>query len=123
MERTAADPSPFGPAWRGWESYRQFAQSVKAELRYVRSKRESDFLSEVLATCKNRKLVIPRGHLYWRARLGCEYEEITDEDSDIHVSHTEDRPYSRDNMKPISNWQSEGRANPRGIPYLYLLDE
>jgi hypothetical protein len=23
-------------------------------------------------------------------------------------------------MKPISNWQSEGRANPRGIPYLYL---
>jgi hypothetical protein len=23
-------------------------------------------------------------------------------------------------MKPVSNWQSEGRANPRGIPYLYL---
>jgi len=23
-------------------------------------------------------------------------------------------------MKPIPNWQSEGRANPRGIPYLYL---
>ncbi|MFZ0569740.1 MAG: RES domain-containing protein [Rhodomicrobium sp.] len=23
-------------------------------------------------------------------------------------------------MKPIPNWLSEGRANPRGIPYLYL---
>jgi len=25
-------------------------------------------------------------------------------------------------MKPIPNWQSEGRANPRGIPYLYMAN-
>jgi RES domain-containing protein len=26
-------------------------------------------------------------------------------------------------MKPISNWQGEGRANPRGIPVLYLATD
>jgi hypothetical protein len=118
-------PDPFGPAWRGFECYRQFAQSVKANLRYVRSKDATDFLNEVLASCATRKLTIPRGHPYWRARLGCVSEEITDEDSNedtdkIRVIHFEERPYGRDAMKPISNWQSEGRANPRGIPYLYL---
>jgi hypothetical protein len=75
----------------------------------------------VIASCGDRKLTVPKGHTYWRARLGCEYEEVTDEDSaDIHVTHIEDRPYSKKDMKPISNWQREGRANPRGIPYLYL---
>jgi hypothetical protein len=114
---------PFGPAWRGWERYRQFAESVKTDLRYIRRKEASDFLDRVLASSGNRKLKIPEGSIYWRARLGCESEEVADnddDDSDIRVVHDEDRPYSRDKMKPISNWQSEGRANPRGIPYLYL---
>jgi hypothetical protein len=114
---TRVQDDPLGPAWWGLESYRQFAQSVKTDLRYVRSKGASDFLNEVLASSGNRKLTIPRGHIYWRARLGCEYEEVTREDGYIHE---DDRPYSVDAMKPISNWQSEGRANPRGIPYLYL---
>ena len=30
---------PFGPAWRGWESYRLFAELVKTDLRYVRRKK------------------------------------------------------------------------------------
>jgi hypothetical protein len=57
----------------------------------------------------------------WRARLGCEYEEVVDDDTSyLKVVHEEERPYGTSAMKPISNWQSEGRANPRGIPYLYL---
>ncbi len=113
----------FGPAWRGWESYRQFAQSVKADLRYVRSKPASGFLEEVLASCESRKLTIPKGSFFWRARLGCEDEVITDAGGDITVSHIEERPYGREQLKPISNWQSEGRANPRGIPNLYLATD
>jgi hypothetical protein len=117
---TTADPFPLGPAWAGWEDYQHFAESVKTDLRYVRSKVASNFLDEVLASCANRKLISPQESTYWRARLGCEFEEITDVVGHIHIPHLEDRPYSRDQMKPISNWQSEGRANPRGIPYLYL---
>jgi hypothetical protein len=110
----------FGPAWRGWESYGVFARSVKSDLRYVRSKATNYFLDGVLASCGSRKIVIPQKKTYWRARLGCEYEEVAIEDDDITVTHEEDRPYGRDGMKPIPNWQSEGRANPRGIPCLYL---
>jgi hypothetical protein len=112
---------PFGPAWRGWESYRLFAESVKTDLRYVRREDATAFLDRVLASCgDDRKVTIPMGKIYWRARLGCDSEEIIDDDGDIRVIHDEDRPYRKEEMKPISNWRREGRANPRGIPYLYL---
>jgi hypothetical protein len=115
------DPFPLGAAWKGWESYNQFAGSVKSNLRFVRSKTASSFLDEILASCTGRRVTIPQKKLFWRARLGCESEEVIDgDDGDLRVGHMEDRPYSPSGMKPIPNWQSEGRANPRGIPCLYL---
>jgi hypothetical protein len=123
MDKTSAPP-PLGPAWEGWESYNLFAESVKSDLRYVRSKAANSFLEEILASCATRKLTVPQKRIFWRARLGCEEREVTDvEDGDLHVTHIEERPHGRDGMKPIRNWQSEGRANPRGIPYLYLATE
>jgi len=54
----------------GWETYRLFAVSVKANLRYVRYRAANDFLDNVLDSCGNRKIAIPQGSIYWRARLG-----------------------------------------------------
>jgi hypothetical protein len=65
-------------------------------------------------------MVIPKGSVFWRARLGCDSVEVTREETDITVVYPEDRPYGRDGMKPIPNWQGEDRSNPRGIPALYL---
>jgi RES domain-containing protein len=110
----------FGPAWKGWETYRLFAESVKTNLRYVRYRAADDFLAEVHATCGNHALPIPKETVFWRARLGCEYERIMRGAGDISVCWDEPRPYGADGMKPVSNWQSEGRANPPGIPCLYL---
>jgi hypothetical protein len=110
----------FGPAWEGWLTFGMFAESVKTDLRYVRSNAENDFLNEILATCGSRKLTIPQGRTCWRARLGCKHEEVIDRRSSPDVTWYEDRPYAEKDMKPISNWQGEGRVNPRGIPYLYL---
>src|SRR5437868_12495996 len=110
----------FGPAWQGWESYRQFSESVKTQSRYVWSPETNQFLQDVLSSCGSRKLAIPKGHTFWRARLGCEFEEVTQVHNDVEVAWTEDRPFSRENMKPIPNWQTEGRANSRGIPCLYV---
>ena len=104
----------FGPAWEGWDGYRRFAETVKADLRYVRSKDGNDFLRTVLATYRSRKLIIRQEHTYWRARLGFEHEEVTKKLTDRIV------PYAPSGMKPVSNWLSEGRVNPRGIPSLYL---
>jgi hypothetical protein len=99
----------FGPAWQGWQDYLQFDESVKNDLRFVRSKQASDFLKEVLVSCEKRKVTIPQGKMFWRARVGFEEEEVqSDEDEEIRVSHLEQRPYSQQQMKPISNWQTEG---------------
>ena len=116
----ADDATPFGPGWEGWQSYRIFEKSVKTNLRYVRSRAENDFLESVLGSCKERKLTMRARRPFWRARKGCEFELVTQKDENIEVCHDEERPYSEKEMKPIANWQSEGRANPRGIPYLYL---
>ena len=45
MDKTIDTP-PLGPAWEGWESYNQFAESVKSDLRYVRSNLADGFLAE-----------------------------------------------------------------------------
>lgn len=110
----------FGPAWPGWDSYNQFAQSAKSDLRYVRSKSANDFLGQVLASCERRKIVIRKDSIFWRARLGCDSVEVSQTDEDVTAVYEEDRPFAPSGMKPIPNWQSEGRANPRGIPCLYL---
>jgi hypothetical protein len=110
----------FGPAWIGWQNYIDFSESVKTSLRFVRSRSAEQFLSEVRASCPNRKMAIPKGRIFWRARLGCELDVVRQDDTDITVVYPEERPYGRDGMKPIPNWQGEGRANPRGIPALYM---
>jgi RES domain len=119
MATTETRP-PFGPAWVGWESYNAFATSVKSDLRYVRSKASEEFLAEVRASCATRRLVIPQKKIFWRARLGCEYEHYENTHPEITVVYDKERPYKREGMKPIPNWQGEGRASPRGIPSLYL---
>lgn len=109
-----------GPAWIGWQNYNDFSEAVKTTLRFVRSQSSEKFLNEVRVSCTTRKITIPKGKIYWRARLGCEFEEVTKEEPDITVVYPEQRPYGRDGMKPIPNWQGEGRANPRGILALYV---
>jgi hypothetical protein len=116
---TAIDPV-FGQAWQGSESYRQFAESVKNDLRYVRSVRANQFLDEVRVSCVHREQLIPEGRELWRARLGCESMEFEEADDDITVLVERDMPFGAKEMKPIPNWQGEGRAHPRGIPCLYM---
>jgi hypothetical protein len=123
--RQENDNPIFGPAWVGWQNYNDFAEAAKTRLRFVRSPSSEHFLGEVRASCASRKTVIQKGKTFWRARIGCELEEVTKEDTDIEgenitVVYPEERPYGRDGMKPIPNWQGEGRSNPRGIPALYL---
>jgi RES domain len=112
--------SRVSPAVSGWMWYQIFADSVKNNLRYVRSRDVNEFLKKVLNTCSDRKITIPKGTIFWRARRGHESKLVIDKYDDIQVCWDKDQPYSEKEMKPISNWQSESRANPRGIPYLYL---
>lgn len=98
-----------------WRSYLNFARAVGREYRYIRSKESEAFLEAVLATSEGRRVKIPKDRLFWRAQVGHDWRPIGDDiDDEIPCAH----PQSR--MKPLDGRASDGRANPRGIPCLYL---
>lgn len=114
-----------GRGWMGSQRYNDFAEEVKTNLRFIRSRSSEQFLDEVRASCLSRKIVIPKAESFWRAQIGCELEEITEAETDIEGEdiaevYPRQRPFGCDRMKPIPNWRGEGRSNPRGIPALYL---
>ncbi len=112
MTTPQIDPAGAFPSWR---SYWNFARAVNREYRYIRSPGTEAFLAAVLATSESRRLEIPQGRIFWRAQVGHGWRPIDDEtDDEIPCAH----PRSR--MKPQVGRASDGRANPRGIPCLYL---
>jgi hypothetical protein len=105
-------PSPDFPSWR---SYWNFARSVSREYRYIRSPEDEAFLATVLASSEARRIEIPKGRLFWRAQVGHDWRPMnSDTDEEIPCA------YLRNRMKPLSGRATDGRANPRGIPCLYL---
>jgi hypothetical protein len=59
---------------------------------------------------------LPDGFRFWRAQLGFAWEPHYQ--GDVEVGEIEG-PFPPDRMKPLSGRAREGRANPRGIPFLY----
>ena len=103
---------PKVPEFASWRSYADFARRVRTKRRYVWELEVSAFLNTVLATGQGRDRTISKGRLLYRAQLGIDYRE--DEDG------VEVLAYGMDRMKPLGDRAKEGRANPAGIPMLYL---
>jgi hypothetical protein len=101
--------------FRSWRSYWDFARSVSRELRFVRTPETEDFLAAVLETSASRRITIPAGELYWRAQLGHGWRPMGSDSDDLIPC-----AYPRERMKPLAGRASDGRANPRGIPCLYV---
>lgn len=103
--------------FRSWNSFRNFANRVRRKSRYIRTPEDDEFLREVLRTSKNRVLDLPNGAGLWRAQLG--HDWLPHYEGDRHV---DDRPaaYHPKRMKPLPGRATEGRANSKGIPVLYL---
>ena len=110
---------PLGPAIEGHFRYGRFEASVKSEFRYVWSEEIHEFLKLVRASCHKREEKIPASQPFYRARLGVERKDqlVTEGDKFYFEKLI---PYEADKMKPIENWNGEGRANPRGIACLYM---
>jgi hypothetical protein len=109
---------PAIPEFASWRSYQNFALRVQRGFRYVWQKEVQAFLDTVLATLKERDVTIPSGSLLYRARLGIDYHIQKDEDG--NEIGEELLGYGSEEMKPPREKASEGRANPVGIPVLYL---
>jgi len=103
--------------FESYRSYRQFAVSVTKRWRYARNPEQAVFLEAVLATSVARQEVIASGSKLWRAQLGYASRP---EDLGGGVVGELPAPFDVERMKPPGDRAHEGRANPKGIPYLYL---
>ena len=103
--------------FKSWKSYWHFAYRVRRKTRYIRTPEDNDFLREVLRTSKSRIKDLPADTGLWRAQIGHGWRPQF-----VGDKHIGDLPaaYLPDRMKPLRDRATEGRANPKGIPVLYL---
>lgn len=103
--------------FESWRSFSDFADRVKRQARYIHDHKVQEFLSTLLATSEGRRRPIRKGKLLWRAQLG--HDTML---SEIEPGYTFDQeiPLPPERMKPLLDRAVEGRANPKGISYLYL---
>ena len=99
-------------------AYLDFVGKVEYEFRYFHDTRTKEFLDAVLVTSKNREESIYKGMKLWRAQLGSAKSGGIEHEGEMLLQ--DDVPYPPERMKPLVNRAKEGRANPKGIPYLYL---
>lgn len=97
--------------FKSWHSYRDFEQEVKHSSRYIRSSESNEFLQTLLATSEGFKERIESGSIFCRAQLGCRYGDV------FPHKHS---PHPPERMKPRHREAPAGRANPKGMPCLYL---
>ena len=84
--------------------------------RYVRSDDSEEFLDTVLTTAAARKKSLKKHSIWWRAQLGHEWRE----EGQDHETFEVECALPPERMKPRPDRASEGRANPKGVPCLYL---
>ncbi|MFZ2634295.1 MAG: RES family NAD+ phosphorylase [Desulfosalsimonadaceae bacterium] len=97
-------------------SFQIFARKVLRDGRYFFDNESKEFLDTILANANTRVEKIPAGSNFWRAQLGHSWEKLFHEDEYIDDIPC---PFPPERMKPLPNRAFEGRANPKGIPYLY----
>lgn len=98
------------------ESYWRFAQSVKLKARFVHDNEVRDFLGIVLESSVSRRKRLQKDSLLFRAQRGStpRTEKSGEEEFDVPRAHPPER------MSPKAECVGDGRANPKGIPCLYL---
>lgn len=109
---------PVDVEFTSWDAYSRFARSVRFSGRYILSAEERAFLSAVLATIRDRDVLFKTGHHFYRAQIGVDVVDRTDDDGNWIGEDT--WGYGSDRMKPLADRAREGRANPTGIPALYV---
>jgi hypothetical protein len=108
--------------FRNCNDYSRFEGEVKSTSRYFWKKESKDFLDAILKTSQTRRVRLEEGRTLWRAQLGGRDRRIT-ESVDYALFLENGRPLARGRMKPTPKHHGEGRANPKGIPYLYLASD
>ena len=110
---------PKKPEFADWRSYNRFAQGVRHGRRYVWEPVARAFLDTVSATLHDRDVKLPEGRILYRAQLGIDYANYTDENGTV-IEGIDPVAFGAQRMKPVATRAIEGRANAAGIAVLYL---
>jgi hypothetical protein len=106
------------PEFARWNSYSRFADRVRRSRRFIMDLDERAFLRTVLATIQDRDVELKMGQLLYRAQRGVDWCERTDDEGNWIGEDL--WAYGASRMKPLADRAREGRANPTGIPVLYV---
>lgn len=109
---------PEKAVFSSWDSYSKFARRVRFSSRYILSEEDRTFLQTVLATNRDRDVTLKEGVTLYRAQQGVDVVDRTDDDGNWIGEDT--WGYGSTRMKPLTDRAREGRANPTGIPVLYV---
>jgi hypothetical protein len=103
--------------FRAADEFRRFAESVRHDRRFIYEQPVMDFLNAVAETSVSRMVDLPAEAVFWRAQLGYQLHVF-----DKGEPEEEERPapWFEDRMIPLPRLVGDGRANPRGVAYLYL---
>ncbi|WP_148044019.1 RES family NAD+ phosphorylase [Massilia aurea] len=89
-----------------------FQRHVRFERRYVQTEPVMEFLAALATTLPGRTRSLSQGVVLYRAQIGYDEDDI---EGAVTITG-----FSERRMKPNREFCGEGRANPRGIAYLYL---
>lgn len=106
--------------FKSWSSYLTFSRKCRSESRYIFDQETQKFLDTVLITSANRHRSANKGTAFCRSQIGYVLRPIYQEE--IHISDVP-YPFPPERMKPLPEKAKEGRANPKGIPFLYLATD
>ncbi len=105
--------------FRTYKAFQDFRHHVLRESRYVLNDVSQAFLKMVLTTSQKRHSKFQEGRIFYRAQQGHGWQSIEQGDEEYEVP----APHSQERMRPRPHAATEGRANPKGIPYLYLATD
>ena len=113
-------------SFKSSNSYSKFSLAVNRKQRYILDEDSKAFLNSIIETCKDRETILKANSIVWRAQIGCDLRPYsqTDPDSGENVWIDDfEIPFPSNRMKPLPHSASEGRANPKGIPCLYVASD
>src|SRR5262249_23227383 len=105
-------------------AYTWFARAVMHTCRFVHSDKVRAFLKMVLETSVSRLTDVKAGQIYYRAQYGCDWRTIERSfyADDAKYRTRRQTAFSAERMRPKAEFVGDGRANPSGIPYLYMAN-
>ena len=109
--------------FKSWRSYSNFRYSVSTKSRYIQSNDSIEFLNSIIDTAEKHERSLEAGTVVWRAQNGHSlrplYQYDSETDQEIHIDDFP-VPFPDSRMKPLTESATEGRANSKGIPSLYV---